>query len=559
MQKPTILVAVSLALVGSACNGPATTATPLPPASATPVPVEASATPAPAASDTPAPVAEFRVALLRNLTYPSEFAPGGAVTLVDGQRPRDPANAADADFRIGLLSAGGEAIALGDLDGDGDEDGAVVVVADPDGTGVFYTLYLVLNEGNLPPRVAAQAFFGDRVVLDGFAIESGEAALNLLTQGPDDGACCPSQPASRRYRLEPDEALTVSIDQNGVRYSMPADWVGEPLQIEVLGAPRDPSTPVWADDIQACFGVEWPGFARGLGVPEDAVFRAQIRVYPVQNFAYYNAEADRAQLQALIDSFGQPLDAYTGLFDSEPLSFLPVVNAAQVFRAQPAYLTFGGERGGSEGGRGVRYLTHYAQGLVPLTQREVWYTFQGLTENGSYYVSVILPVRIGDLPVDAPDDFNMDDFEAYLAETFATINTTTDIQPSLEALDRLVNSIAVTREALPAQAITIDSPTAGQAFTSGSTFTGGAELWPFEATLSYRLVDDFTGEILAEAPFMTVGDIPGPVTFSQSVNYTLSQPDRDPTAFYGRLEVFEYSAKDGSVRGAASVDVVLAP
>jgi hypothetical protein len=340
---------------------------------------------------------------------------------------------------------------------------------------------------------------------------------------------------------------------------MPADWVGEPLQIEVLGAPRDPSTPVWADDIQACFGVEWPGFARGLGVPEDAVFRAQIRVYPVQNFAYYNAEADRAQLQALIDSFGQPLDAYTGLFDSEPLSFLPVVNAAQVFRAQPAYLTFGGERGGSEGGRGVRYLTHYAQGLVPLTQREVWYTFQGLTENGSYYVSVILPVRIGDLPVDAPDDFNMDDFEAYLAETFATINTTTDIQPSLEALDRLVNSIAVTREALPAQAITIDSPTAGQAFTSGSTFTGGAELWPFEATLSYRLVDDFTGEILAEAPFMTVGDIPGPVTFSQSVNYTLSQPDRDPTAFYGRLEVFEYSAKDGSVRGAASVDVVLAP
>ncbi len=557
MQRPTILVAVSLALVGGACTSPATTATPLPPTSTKPVPIEPSATPAP--GDTPAPVAEFRIELLRNLTYPSDFAPGGTVTLVNGQRPRDPADTADADFRIGLLSAGREAIALGDLDGDQDDDGAVVLVADPDGTGVFYTLYLVLNEGNRPPRVAAQAYLGDRVVLEGFAVESGEAALNLLTQGPDDGACCPSQPAGRRYRLEADETLTVSIDQNGVRYSMPADWVGEPLPVEVRGAPRDPATPVWAADIQARFGVEWPGFAGNLGVPDDGVFRAQIRVYPVRNFPYYDAEPDRARLQRLIDAFGGSLAAYTGGFDSEPLPFLPVANAAQVFRAQPAYLTFGGERGGSEGGRGVRYLTHYAQGLMPLTQREVWYTFQGLTEDGSYYVSVILPVRIGDLPVDAPDDFDFDTYDTYLNETFALINTTTDIHPSLEVLDQLVNSIAVTREAFPPQVITIDNPTGGQAFPSGSTFSGGAVFWPFEATLSYRLIDDFTGEILAENPFMTIGDIPGPVTFSQTVTYTLSQPDRDPLSLTGRLEVFEFSAEDGSVRGAASVDVVLVP
>lgn len=561
LSRPSTATLLGLALALSACIGPveSPTSTPLAPASPTPSAPGPTDTAPAAASATPAPVSEFRSELLRNLTYPNATAPGGSVTLVDGERPRDIADPNDADFRIASLSAGGEAIALGDLDDDDDEDGVVILTADPDGTGVFYTLYLVINDGNLPPRVAAQAELGDRVALKSVAIESREAAVTMLTQGPADGACCPTQPAARRYRLENDGTLTVSVDQNGVRFSLPANWIAQPPAIEVAGAPLDRGGPYWLDGLQARFGFELPGFGRELGVPTDPPFPAQIRVYPVRSFAYYGSESERASLQALIDAFGQPLDSFTGLFDSQPLPFLPLVNAAQVFRAQPAYLTFGGERGGSEGGRGVRFLTHYSQGPVPLTQRDVWYTFQGLTEDGSYYLSVILPVRIGDLPTEGPADIDPATYETYLNDTFAMINTTGDIQPGLAALDQFVNSIAVTREAFPPQVITLDSPTAGQAFPSGSTFTGRAVFWPFEANLSYRLVDDFTGETLTEGSFMTIGDIPGPVTFSQAITYTLTQPDRDPTALTGRLEVFEFSAEDGSVRGAAGVAVTLVP
>ena len=57
------------------------------------------------------------------------------------------------------------------------------------------------------------------------------------------------------------------------------------------------------------------------------------------------------------------------------LPMLPVVPAAQVFRAQAQYVDLPGLSG-------IRYLTYYSQGISPLTATDILYVFQGLSADG---------------------------------------------------------------------------------------------------------------------------------------------------------------------------------
>ena len=77
----------------------------------------------------------------------------------------------------------------------------------------------------------------------------------------------------------------------------------------------------------------------------------------------------------------------------QEIPVLPVYNAAQVFRAQVQYVNM-------QNGAGVRFVTMYSQGLMPATNKDVFYTYQGLTSDGAYWVSAILPVNAAFLPAD---------------------------------------------------------------------------------------------------------------------------------------------------------------
>ena len=65
---------------------------------------------------------------------------------------------------------------------------------------------------------------------------------------------------------------------------------------------------------------------------------------------------------------------------------LPLMNAVQQMHTRVEYVQF-------KGGEGVSYLAQYAQGPVPVNNGELFYTFQGLTDDGEFYVSAILPER----------------------------------------------------------------------------------------------------------------------------------------------------------------------
>ncbi len=89
-----------------------------------------------------------------------------------------------------------------DLDGDGIEEAAVVLITDTGGSGTFYDLAVVKNhEGELINT--ALTTLGDRVQINSLTVEDGDLiVVDMLAAGPDDPLCCPNTPVVQRYQLD---------------------------------------------------------------------------------------------------------------------------------------------------------------------------------------------------------------------------------------------------------------------------------------------------------------------------------------------------------------------
>ena len=167
-------------------------------------------------------------------------------------------------------------------------------------------------------------------------------------------------------------------------------------------------------------------------------FEAHISVFPVQRYSQLlpdNIPGQVTDLQALIG--GGP----TG--NSLPL--LPIFNAAQVFHAQYQVVPF-------TNGGGIRFITLYAQYYAPINNHDLFYTYQGLTTDGLYWVSAILPINNPILPANGdtpPGGMSQEQFSAnyvsYLTDLTSQLNSqaSDSYTPSLAALDALVASIKI--------------------------------------------------------------------------------------------------------------------
>ena len=201
-------------------------------------------------------------------------------------------------------------------------------------------------------------------------------------------------------------------------------------------------------------------------------------------------------MPATIDIF--PVDEYLGLFPAEweiidalqtliaerpsdppykNYRFLPPPPATQVFNAQPLYLDF-------QNGAGLRYLTEYSQAVMPITPS---YTFQGLTDDGKYYISAWMPVTTDALP---PQDMDMSDIDAMLASMDARIAdldtlSDSDFDPALGVWDGLISSLLVTPENFPspggAVAGEIERCVNDAEFVQDVTIPDNTEIQPEEA------------------------------------------------------------------------------
>jgi hypothetical protein len=145
--------------------------------------------------------------LLANATYPNLTVADGVteedITLVDGEFSDE-----EAAIDVGLTGD----VAFGDLNGDRVPDAALILVGSGGGTGVFLDLAAVLNLDGEPAPVDT-VFLGDRVQIEDLWIEGGRVLLDVITHGPEDPMCCPTQTARLAYALENDTLTELEIEQ----------------------------------------------------------------------------------------------------------------------------------------------------------------------------------------------------------------------------------------------------------------------------------------------------------------------------------------------------------
>ena len=162
--------------------------------------------------------------------------------------------------------------------------------------------------------------------------------------------------------------------------------------------------------------------------------KPQIFIYPAGDLASANENSSKiaADLQALL----QTQQA------GNQLPFLPLGNDVQLMHAHVEFLDF-------KSGKGVHFLTQFNQGMGPINNYELIYTFQGLTSDGKYYIAAILPVTNPELPADPKageeQTQTLNDYPVYRSSMITLLDQQPagSFTPDLSKLDALIRSIEV--------------------------------------------------------------------------------------------------------------------
>ena len=145
--------------------------------------------------------------VLKNAEYRSKWSAQGKIKLSDGIYREQIVPGSGSELVIKLS----DKITFGDLNGDGLEDAAVILVSDPGGSGTFYDLAAVINSRGQAKHFAS-AFLGDRVKVEGLRLRSGKIVVKMVTHRGSDPMCCPSLKVEQIYGLQGDELVRQPVE-----------------------------------------------------------------------------------------------------------------------------------------------------------------------------------------------------------------------------------------------------------------------------------------------------------------------------------------------------------
>jgi hypothetical protein len=195
----------------------------------------------------------------------------------------------------------------------------------------------------------------------------------------------------------------------------------------------------------------FPGYQNGRSFELPVYpFEAQVRIFPTSEFPGYGDNSrqgfvnQKQVLTALLENGLDPARCAQPFVEDPGLPFLPWVNMKQGFCAQPQVIEF-------PGGKGIRYLTWYSQGPNPVLDDQVFYTFQGLTDGGEFYISALFSVQTGIFPNEPPtcdacgDSDPVAEMTAQLAKQLTQLNSAEagSFSPSLTVLDNVIGSLTI--------------------------------------------------------------------------------------------------------------------
>jgi hypothetical protein len=239
--------------------------------------------------------------------------------------------------------------------------------------------------------------------------------------------------------MTPDGAATGSVTYDSTNFSYDASLAS---RIEVDVIPPFIDTP----ERTTMFGSQ-PGYTVFSLFGYPVTFNnnyPKFRVIPVDTFPASDTIYDQelARLKAFLEA-RPALTAHTSTSAPDnAIPMLPVINAAQVIVAKPAYLDF-------QNGFGARFIAYYAQGMEPVTNGAIYYAFVGMTSDGKYALSAQFPITTPVLPEIDYTTLDWDTFSAnyasYLSKTLGDLDGLDGqaYTPVLDLLDNLIRSMKV--------------------------------------------------------------------------------------------------------------------
>ena len=170
-------------------------------------------------------------------------------------------------------------------------------------------------------------------------------------------------------------------------------------------------------------------------------FPPQIWIYPVSRFS----ELLPNIIPPLVYDLERLITGST--WSRGELPFLPFNPQIQSFVIHETGISF-------NGGQGVRFITEYTDGPSPISNLNIIYTFQGLTDNEMYWVAVTFPISNPILPADydtLPEGYTQEslilNYSSYVSDVKYALEAQApgSFSPTIEILDSLVNSITVSQ------------------------------------------------------------------------------------------------------------------
>jgi hypothetical protein len=223
-----------------------------------------------------------------------------------------------------------------------------------------------------------------------------------------------------------------AADFEGISFMVPSTLAGQVTGARVSASAAGPGIP---------FITQIPEHIRfDLKDYDDnnAGIQAQIRIVPVERLRASQPRAGNliALLRTIMAIKPELLINYVNL--------LPFMDASDLMFAQVQAVEF-------QNGKGVRFLTQYNPGRQPINNEQLFYTYQGLSDDGEYYVAAILPVSHPDLPDEARDVTGQEraaievDYAAYLIDIAQMLDAApvNSFTPDLSLLDDMIASLQI--------------------------------------------------------------------------------------------------------------------
>ncbi|MCO5203962.1 MAG: META domain-containing protein [Anaerolineae bacterium] len=294
------------------------------------------------------------------------------------------------------------------------------------------------------------------------AEDAAQSALPTATQQVVVGD--EPEPTTSPVTEEPQVVLFEPPDLNSAEVIAPGQFAIDALAGHSAESQLFPGVPYNPDDTVPLNGMP-PHLLVTFADPLSAETpfpapQPQLRVFPVDAYRDMYAPSGNNEVEERINAVASAL--YRQIDDIPgPIPVLPGTDGAQALKGRMHYVDF-------EGGSGIAFVAHYTDAIAPVTNDKLHYIFQGLTDDGTQYISAAIPIAAAFLPDSAetvaPGVANevSADSNAYFKRIDAEISAAADddFTPSLATLDALMASIQIDMSTPAATSAVLAAPTA---------------------------------------------------------------------------------------------------